>query len=255
MEKRLVKSVDRFAAGKYTYVNKQIIGAENKRTASELYPDEEEDKIYRELSNLWDESSGALDFATKADKRGYGAISIKKFLRDKLGEVPKDVKNFLSGGMFSERTSGYKDRGRRDGTGPYKDSYQCRYHDIGKRKQRGESCPFEERSETVKREGLSKTARRIRAYNEDLGSKKLLEKYRPSPVTSTDKINYGEKVCTFPVRLAAEDVIRALKRRAAVTPDDAYKMVVARIDGVTDDWKKELRDFLEVNYGMSIGVK
>jgi len=58
------------------------------------------------------------------------------------------------GGMFSEkRTSGYNDRGKRDGTGPYKDSYQRRYRGIGRRRQRGEPCPFEGK----KREGKLRT--------------------------------------------------------------------------------------------------
>lgn len=39
---------------------------------------------------------------------------------------------------------GQNERGKRDGTGPYKDSYQKKTSDAGKRKQAGETCPKEE---------------------------------------------------------------------------------------------------------------
>jgi len=40
---------------------------------------------------------------------------------------------------------GYDERGRRDGTGPYRDSYRRRVEgkSYGRRRERGEKCPHE----------------------------------------------------------------------------------------------------------------
>jgi hypothetical protein len=48
------------------------------------------------------------------------------------------------------KASGSDERGKRDGTGPFKDSYQKRKHDKGKRQLAGEECVVEKRVETVK---------------------------------------------------------------------------------------------------------
>jgi len=92
------------------------------------------------------------------------------------------------------------------------------------------------------------------AYKEDLGSEQLLDKYRPKEVTSTDNINFGEKVCSFPVPLAGEDVERALRRRAATTVNEAYQLVVAYIGDVTPEWEKELKEYLKTTYGFNVTV-
>ena len=51
----------------------------------------------------------------------------------------KSNKNVLSKG--GESIVGEKERGKRDGTGPYKHSYQKQKSDKGKREESGKPCP------------------------------------------------------------------------------------------------------------------
>jgi len=44
---------------------------------------------------------------------------------------------------------GYKQRGLRDATGPYKDSWQRENIGVGRRIEAGEECPMKETEETV----------------------------------------------------------------------------------------------------------
>lgn len=45
---------------------------------------------------------------------------------------------------YRQIVEGKDDRGKRDGTGPYKDSYQRKISKEGKRKSIGEKCPYDE---------------------------------------------------------------------------------------------------------------
>ena len=43
-------------------------------------------------------------------------------------------------------------RGKRDGTGPFNESYQEQYKDVGRRQEAGESCPVKKKP-TVSKHG------------------------------------------------------------------------------------------------------
>jgi len=50
------------------------------------------------------------------------------------------------------KLAGKKERKKRDRTGPFEGSAQKSISDKGKRKEKGEDCPYEEKSETSKKE-------------------------------------------------------------------------------------------------------
>ncbi len=82
-----------------------------------------------------------------------------------------------------EKWAGKKERGKRDGTGPYEGSAQKSISDKGKRKERGEECPKkDEKDEKDKEAGYDKPGirdgtgpyrkSRIREEQEEKGIKK-----------------------------------------------------------------------------------
>jgi len=73
-----------------------------------------------------------------------------------------------------EKTAGKDERGKRDGTGPYKGSLQDKNEDEGKMKQKGEECPCEDKEEEKEASSQKKF---IRLANLDSKSKSWLSDY------------------------------------------------------------------------------
>jgi len=62
--------------------------------------------------------------------------------------INKQIKKWAEEGF---KFSGKTQRGKRDGTGPFEGSFQERTKGVGKRKETGEECPFEEEKEDKKK--------------------------------------------------------------------------------------------------------
>jgi len=154
MEKNKENNIVSMFVRKVFGKNRNVNGKIKMKVASDIYSDEEWDKTYDELNDIWHKSAGYLDFVDNADKEGYGVITIKKFLSEKLGSVPKEIEKFWAGDLFSKKSkvtiAGYKERKRRDRTGPYKDSYQRKYYEIGKRKQKGNPYPYSKKGSKLR---------------------------------------------------------------------------------------------------------
>ena len=126
---------ERTAAEKHLYVNKQIREAlekENTAMAKKVL-----NYLDKDLLRIVLENGNAFYFETPSH------TSIPNYVHEYLVKRCEKILGVPYYLRRDERTSGYKDRGKRDGTGPYKDSYQRRHFDIGKRRQRGEPCLFE----------------------------------------------------------------------------------------------------------------
>jgi len=124
----------RTAAEKHLYVNKQIREAlekENTAIVKKVL-----DYLDRDLVRVVLEED-AFYFETPS------YASLPDYVHDYLVEKCEEILGVPYYSRGSKKTAGYKDRGKRDSTGPYKDSYQRRHFDVGKRRQRGEPCPFE----------------------------------------------------------------------------------------------------------------
>jgi len=116
-----------------------------------------------DMEDIEKEDFDKLDVTKKKDRK-----DVMKEVPDKeLEVVPQESRKIIKGNLYlcKECTKtfenkepvcslckskevellveGYKERGKRDGTGPHKDSAQRSISDKGKRKQKGEKCPFE----------------------------------------------------------------------------------------------------------------
>jgi len=135
------KSDKKAATKKHLYVNKQIREAlekENTAMAKKVL-----DYLDKDLLRIVLEDEDAFYFETPSH------ASIPNYVHDYL---VKECEKILGVPYYlkrDKRTSGYEERGKRDGTGSYKDSYQRRHFDIGKRRQRGEPCPFETKDSKI----------------------------------------------------------------------------------------------------------
>ena len=77
-----------------------------------------------------------------------------------------------------EKTAGKDERGKRDGTGPFKGSFQDKNEDEGKRKQKGEECPLEDKKEEKDEEKEASSQKKfVRLANLDSKSKSWLSDY------------------------------------------------------------------------------
>ena len=135
------KSDKKAATKKHLYVNKQIREAlekENTAMAKKVL-----DYLDKDLLRIVLVDGDAFYFETPS----YASIpNYIHFYLVKECEKILGVPYYL---IRDKRTSGYEERGKRDGTGSYKDSYQRRHFDIGKRRQRGEPCPFETKDSKI----------------------------------------------------------------------------------------------------------
>jgi len=72
-----------------------------------------------------------------------------------------------------KKISGLKERGKRDGTGPFEGSAQRSVKDKGMRQQKGEECPFnDEKDEKRKRDGTGPNKRSVQKLISDKGKRK-----------------------------------------------------------------------------------
>jgi len=80
------------------------------------------------------------------------------------------------------KVAGKDERGKRDGTGPFGGSLQDKEKGIGKRKERGEKCPHEDKDEDKDKDKdkdstASSTIKFVKVANLDAKSKGFLKKY------------------------------------------------------------------------------
>jgi len=118
--------------------------------------------------------------------------------------------------LGSKVEEGKIQRGKRDGTGPYKDSAQRSISDVGRRKKSGEKCPNESEESETEEEEVPEGA---------VESKQVKE-------TSEDKINEAEYVIEDPdpelVKLLKQEVDGGLGEFDKFLPQEAEAAVETR---------------------------
>ena len=168
---------------------------------SDMIPDEEEtfeatsrvkyvheDKDY-EVSLLPENKVkiGGKIFTLSDDTFKFYNIKEGKVDESDLKDLAKDMLRAMNESELKELVEGYEERGKRDGTGPYKGSRQRKVTgDKGKRKLAGEKCPAKESK--VEDDSMKKT-------NEDITTDvKELQKKAEAAVKDGDYIKAADYV-------------------------------------------------------------
>ena len=94
---------------------------------------------------------GGKVFTLSEDTLGFYNIKEGKVDEADLNTLAKDMIRAMDENELKSLVEGYEEKGKRDGTGPHKDSAQRSVSDKGKRKQAGEKCPAEKEDDKMKK--------------------------------------------------------------------------------------------------------